>query len=412
MPHAALNRRYLGGAPAPESAMAIRFAGWVGLCAILVASDALAIPAFARRYRVSCTLCHNPIPKLTAFGEQFAGNGYRFASGEVPSDTIGTGDPLLYLASGLPLAVRLDAYAQAYSKGRASTDFQSPYIIKVLASGALSKTLSYYMYVNLLERGEFGGFEDAILIANDLGGQPVDLALGQFQVSDPLFKRELRLMFEDYAVYRARLGDEPANLTYDRGLLASADVLGFTITGELLNGNGIDPADDRRRFDDNGFKNLAGHVTRDLTPFLRLGAFGYYGRTRGEGETNKVHMVGGDATITVGALELNGQYLHREDTDPLFTAATGRVKMDGGFIEAVVRPPESRVHGFALWNRVASTAPVLDVRMGGPSGVRRYQSLTGGLGYLMLRNLRLSGEVTQDLEQESTRWTVGFVTAF
>lgn len=42
-------------------------------------------------------------------------------------------------------------------------------------------------------------------------------------------------MFEDYAVYRARLGEEPANLTYDRGLIATADVAGLGITGEPLN---------------------------------------------------------------------------------------------------------------------------------------------------------------------------------
>lgn len=371
-----------------------------------------AIPAFARRYRVSCQLCHEPIPKLNAFGETFAGNGFRFASGEEPRDTVATGDPLLYLASGLPLAMRLDAYAQAYSKGRASTDFQTPYIIKVLASGPLSKTFSYYMYVNLLERGEFGGFEDAILIADNLGGLPVDAAVGQFQVSDPLFKRELRLMFEDYAVYRARLGEERVDLTYDRGLMASVDLLGFTVTGELLNGNGIGAADEGRRFDTNGFKNLAGHVTRDIASFLRLGAFGYYGRSRSDGITNKMSMVGGDGTLVAGPLEINGQYLHREDTDPLFTDAEARVKMDGGFVEAVLRPSGSRWHGFALYNRVSATAPVLNVRLGGPADVTRHETVTAGLGYLVLRNLRFTGEMTRDLEQESTRWTLGFVTAF
>ena len=104
-------------------------------------SPSLAIPAFARRYRVSCQLCHNPIPKLTAFGEVFAGNGYRFAAAEAPRDTIATGDSLLWLASGLPLGIRVDAYAQAYSRGRTSTDLQTPYLIKVLSSGALSKSL-------------------------------------------------------------------------------------------------------------------------------------------------------------------------------------------------------------------------------------------------------------------------------
>jgi hypothetical protein len=378
----------------------------------LVPVPAEAIPAFARRYRVSCSLCHNPVPRLTAFGEVFAGNGFRFAANEEPRDTIATGDSLLWLANGLPLGVRIDAYAQAYSRGQASTDFQTPYIIKVLSSGVLSKTLSYYMYVNLLERGEFGGFEDAILIANDIGGLPLDASVGQFQVSDPLFKRELRLMFEDYAVYRARLGDEPANLTYDRGLMASADVLGFTFTGELLNGNGIDAADSERRFDDNGFKNLAGHLTRDLTSFLRLGVFGYYGRTAGDVETNKIHMLGGDGTFTLGPVTLNGQYLHREDTDPLFLLSSGTVKMDGGFVEAILQPEASRWHAFGLWNRVSATAPVLDVRLGTPGGLTRYQTVTGGAGYLVMRNLRLTGEMTRDLELDQTRWTLGFVTAF
>lgn len=389
-----------------------RLVGVLALLLTVSAARADAIPAFARRYRVSCQVCHNPVPKLTAFGEIFAGNGYRFASREEPRDTIATGDSLLWLANGLPLGIRVDAYAQAYSGGRASTDFQTPYVIKLLSSGVLSKSLSYYMYVNLLERGEFGGFEDAILIANDIGGLALDASVGQFQVSDPLFKRELRLMFEDYAVYRARLGDEPANLTYDRGLLASFDLLGFTLTGELVNGNGIEPADEERRFDDNGFKNLAGHLTRDLTSFLRLGVFGYYGQTDGDTETNKIQMLGADGTLSLGVVELNGQYLHREDTDPLFLPSTGRVTMDGGFLEAVLRPRESRWHGFGLWNLVSASEPVLDVRLGGPPGITRYQTVSGGVGYLLLRNFRLSGEYTRDLELDQSRWTLGIVTAF
>ena len=175
-------------------------------------------------------------------------------------------------------------------------------------------------------------------------------------------------MFEDYAVYRARLGDEPANLTYDRGLIATADVLGFGLTGELLNGNGIGPADETRHFDDNSFKNVAGYLTRDLTDFLRLGAFGYYGSSDSEGASNDVSMFGGDASVTVGPVAVNGQYIHREDTNPLFLAGSPeRVKMDGGFVEALFVPAGKRWDLFALYNLVSATQPVLDVRMGGPS---------------------------------------------
>ena len=370
------------------------------------------IPAFARRYRVSCQLCHEPVPRLTAFGQAFAGNGYRMAPGEAPRDTLWTGDSLLVLTRDVPLAVRVDAYMQAYSSGTTQSDLQTPYVIKVLASGPLSRALSYYMYVNLLERGEFGGFEDAVLIYNGVAGLPVTASAGQFQVTDVMFKRELRLMFEDYAVYRARLGDEPANLTYDRGLLATADVAGFAVTGEVLNGNGIGPTDETRRFDDNSFKNVAGYVSRDLAGFLRAGAFGYYGSSASEGANNIVRMLGGDASLSVGALSVNAQYLNREDTNTLFlTSGADRVTMDGGFVEAVLIPA-ARWDLFALYNRVSATAPVLDVRMGGPAGVDRYQSITGGLGYLVRRNLRLTGELSRDLELDAMRWTLGFVTAF
>lgn len=45
------------------------------LCA---ASNAYAIPAFARKYETSCLTCHTVYPKLNPFGEAFRRNGYRF----------------------------------------------------------------------------------------------------------------------------------------------------------------------------------------------------------------------------------------------------------------------------------------------------------------------------------------------
>jgi hypothetical protein len=384
----------------------------LGLVLLLsIPAVARAIPAFARRYRVSCLMCHAPVPRLTAFGEQFAANGYRMSPDQEPTDTIGTGDPLLALARDLPIAMRLDAYVQAYSKGQVATDFAAPYLIKVLASGPLSRTLSYYMYVNLLERGEFGGFEDAILIANDLAGR-VDASLGQFQVSDPLFKRELRLEYEDYVVYRARMGDSPVDLTYDRGLLAAVDVLGFGVTGQALNGNGRGPAGENRRFDSDFGKNFALHVTRDLAAGVRVGAFGYYGRTTSESVRNETTMLGVDATLSRGPLEVNLQYLHRNDDRPTFGTVREPTDLDGGFAELLVRPQGSRWNGFALYNLVNATDPLLSLRLGEAEPLDRYETVTGGVGYLLRRNFRVTGEATHDLEQGGVRWTLGFVSAF
>lgn len=384
---------------------------------IVPSAEAGAIPAFARKYRVSCALCHNPMPALTPFGEQFAGNGFRFAPGEEPRDTIATGDELLTLPSTLPLALRLDAYAQLYAKGNAATDFVLPFNLKLLSGGTLSKKLSYYIYFLLSERGETAGIEDAFIYWNDIRGAPVDLTVGQFQVSDPIFKRELRLEVMDYAIYRVNVGLQPANLTYDRGLMASADLAGFTLTASLLNGDGIPAADEAWRFDNDANKNGFGHLSRSLGDHVRLGVMGYTGQQSGDpygapGQTNDLSMVGVDATLGAGALELNAQYLWRMDTEPDFIPGEPTVHTNGGFAELLYRPAGSRWYGYSLYNYIDADAPVLTVGMGSPLGLERYESIAVGAGYLVYRNFRLYGEYGYEFEAALNRFTAAFTTAF
>ncbi len=58
-----------------------------------VASNAHAIPAFARKYETSCLTCHTVYPKLNPFGEAFRRNGYRFPG--VDSDFVKQGTIVL-----------------------------------------------------------------------------------------------------------------------------------------------------------------------------------------------------------------------------------------------------------------------------------------------------------------------------
>jgi hypothetical protein len=354
------------------------------------AAEADAIPAFARKYRVSCQLCHNPIPRLTEFGETFAGNGFRFSAAEPARDTIDTGDRLLELARDLPLAIRFDAFAQGFTNGESGTDLETPYNLKVLSGGPISGKLSYYFYFFLFERGEVGGVEDAFVYVNDIGGLPID-------------------------VYRVRIGDQPADLTYDRGISAVAELGEFTITGTLLNGNGKGEARENRRFDDDLIKNLFAHVSRPITSSLRLGVMGYYGRQAEEADgdvENDLWMAGTDFTLSVGRLEVNGQYIHREDDAPTFTADEPEAKTDGGFAEAIYMFADGRWYATALYNVIYTDRPLLDVHLGGPANIKRWQTISAGGGYVLRRNFRLMGEFGWDLEQETTRWTLGLVTAF
>jgi hypothetical protein len=391
------------------------------LVALVPTARANAIPAFARLYGASCSLCHDPIPRLSAFGEMFVSNGYRFFPGQLPPDRMPSGDPLLSLPGTLRLAMRLDAYASAYATGRGAggvvTDFQTPYNLKIISGGPLSEHLSYYIYFMLSERGATGGIEDAYLTWNQLAGAPVNVSIGQFQVSDVIFARELRLEYQDYAIYQARIGNTPVNLTYDRGLMVGADLAGFTIAAEMVNGNGNGEALANRRFDDDRNKSFLGHVGREVTHGVTLGALGYVARQEGAAPggpnaLNTLWMLGGDASVELGPVTLRGQFIHREDANPTFTLNEPPTITDGGFGELLWHRNGSRWYAIALYNRIHTSQPLLDVGLGGPAGLSRYETVTGGGGYLVQRNLRVYAEGTWDRERRATQWTLGLTTAF
>jgi hypothetical protein len=381
---------------------------------VLLSAEATAIPAFARKYRVSCQLCHNPAPTLNEFGETFAGNGFRFAADEAPRDTIDTGDPMLQLLRDIPLAVRFDAYLQGFTDEGFARDFKTPYNVKILSGGTLFRGVSYYFYFFLFERGEVGGIEDAFIYFNDIGGAPLDVAVGQFQVSDPMFKRELRLEFDDYAIYRARVGDQPQDLTYDRGITVAWEIPNVVLTGTVVNGNGKGPDVDRN-LDNDAPLDVFGHLNWSALPRLRVGLMGYYGQSDSEAAgavRNELWMAGGDATVTFGNLEVNAQYIHRDDSNPSFLSTEPNVQTDGGFAEAIYRFPNSRFYTLALWNYIWCSDALLDARLGGPSDIQRYHTFSAGFGWMWRTNVRTLVEAGWDIEQETTRWTVGFSSSF
>jgi hypothetical protein len=154
-------------------------------------------------------------------------------------------------------------------------------------------------------------------------------------------------------------------------------------------------------------------LTRDLADGVRIGGFGLYSRNGSGGVDNKATMLGADATLGRGPVEVNLQYIHRADDDPTFVGTGSTLtKTDGGLAEVLIRPANSRWYGFGLYNLVETDRPYLDIRVGGPAGILRYETATAGLGYLVQRNFKISAEGTWDMELERTRWTFGIVTAF
>ena len=347
-----------------------------------------AMPAFARKYSMSCKTCHAPFPKLKPYGEEFAANGFVIKDKDTPRDTIDTGDATLSLLRNVPIALRLEGFLAWNNANTRQADFLAPYLLKVLSGGAITKDIAYYFYFFLSERGEVAGIEDAFVMFNDLFGSGLDLYVGQFQVSDPLFKREIRLPFEDYQIYRATPGDSRINLTYDRGLMMTYGFeTGTDVTLEVLNGTGIGEANIFRGFDDDPYKNVLLRVSQEIVPAFRLGGFGFLGKERPEEMVNSVTMFGGDATLSVKPFELNVQYVERRDTNPFFVTILPVEKLAtrGAFAELIYLPKgdDSRWYAAGLFNWVDSGQVDL-----------RYTAATAHVGYLLRRNVRLTAEAT------------------
>jgi hypothetical protein len=246
------------------------------------------------------------------------------------------GDDRLFLPKQLPLGLRAQGFVQARDgeaidpvsgevEADSSTDFQAPYLVKLLASAPLSEQISFYFYAIFAEKGGNGEVvvEDAWFSYGDLFGTGVAMQLGQFQVSDLMFPREVRLTFQDFMLYRL------AGITYERGVLFGRDFGPLQVDLGFVNGNGIDanasinsPGFRRadRLFDNDTSKTVFGRVGTDVRE-VALGFFALVGEQR-------------NATGPAGTL--SGDL----DTDKRILGIDASGELDGGF------------HWFAqaLWN--------------------------------------------------------------
>lgn len=129
----------------------------------------------------------------------------------------------------------------------------------------------------------------------------MSILAGQFQVSDPLFKRELRLPAEDYRLFSMRVGRARPNLTYDRGVMALISPReGTDITLQAVAGQGLRESNESQQFDRDNFLNPVLRISQELGP-VRMGGFGYYGVERVGGVDNRTRIFGPDATVPIGS---------------------------------------------------------------------------------------------------------------
>jgi hypothetical protein len=276
--------------------------------------------------------------------------------------------------------------------------------MKILSGGSISPHISYYTYFLLTEEGKVAGLEDTYLSFNDIFGLPLSVVFGQYRVSDPIKPSETRLTFEEYRIYKFRVGHSEINLSYDRGILASSGTkFGTDFVLQLVNGNGIGTEE---IFDKDKYKSLVWRVAQNLDQDrVRIGLLGYHGKEEGEGTTNSVTYLGPDFRVRLPKVEIMLEYLRRKDTNPLFEQGSGieEQKSDAFLGELIFSPQgeKGRLFFVLSYNRIQSTLDEADINRA-----------TFNASYLLRRNLKWLNEYTRDLDGENHRFLTGFVVGF
>lgn len=185
------------------------------LCATLLAAlfvicgsvkTAHAVPAFARKYKTSCTTCHTVFPMLNPFGEAFRRDGFRFPSqgGSLDSDAVKAdmlplGQPSYKkifpradwpdsITQSVPLGFMVNGgvhfnFPKSDSKAADGHVFAWNDLIQefhIFAAGAFNNSLTYFTEITLSE-DEGVSIEHAALFWNDIVGPRhlVNLSVGR-----------------------------------------------------------------------------------------------------------------------------------------------------------------------------------------------------------------------------------------
>ncbi|MDH5563841.1 MAG: hypothetical protein OEY91_09515 [Nitrospirota bacterium] len=186
-------------------------AGVIFLSPLFSTPEAQAIPAFARKYDVNCTVCHARVPRLNRTGERFLENGYQLPGTE-DGDTIKKsrlGDLTLddvtnYLGFRMRGNILQTTDYARHASGtnidgnpEDRTELGFPEVFSLLTAGTITNNVGFFAEVESnLEEGETG-VERAFVTFNNIGQHDwAHLRIGKFDPSAYSSYATLRQQFE------------------------------------------------------------------------------------------------------------------------------------------------------------------------------------------------------------------------
>src|ERR1700678_527184 len=165
-----------------------------------------ALPAFARKYGLRCSACHESWPMLNFFGQKFKDNGYQLMNDR---------DAPIWQNPGYwPVTFRMTPIWHRVSTNLVATDQSPTGEQKVTSSGfdlsgldfhtggTLEKNFSFYLLPSSDPTGAFH-FETVMARVDNIGNSPwLNVKLGKFELDNLLSEKRILTLTANGGIYQ------------------------------------------------------------------------------------------------------------------------------------------------------------------------------------------------------------------
>jgi len=330
--------------------------GFAMLFVVLSSTPGYAIPAFARKYGLPCSACHEAWPKLNSFGQNFKDQGYQLNNDR--------DSPIWLNPSYWPVAMRITPHWHYESQGRQLVDSGGGQVeqtiktsgfdltgIDILTAGTLAKNVSFLLVPSIDPGDGTTGFESANVRFDNIKGSPwLNLKFGKYELDTPLTEKRIMTLsnnggfyqlwhyapagdINDFTVGENQLGLELMGHSLDDHTRYAASLISST------NGNLGLPGG--RSYD--GYLHVSQAFMLGKLGLQRVGVYGVTGLRPtyfltqdgvpipGTGRGNKsFYRIGAYGNLYIGKFDLTGVYQHASDNVFLANATPANGELPEG----------------------------------------------------------------------------------
>ncbi len=362
------------------------------IVSIIYTSTTSAIPAFSRKYKVGCDMCHTIYPQLNSFGRDFKNNGFR-----TPDELDSPSKEKSFWDKGfgeVPLDLHGKINQEFYPNNQRIGTETGIDEIQLNAGINFSQKVAFYLHTHLWESGHAGKPLAIEVRINDLFGTSLfNLRAGQYEL--PLsFSPEIeRLMAFNYLIYSQTIGGNSFSIDQPQlGLELSGDLGNdFWYWAGVVNGNGFETDPNTGLFDNNPAKDFYFRLAKNFDEST-IGVFGYvgdnsvYSDSVGLNHQDNYIRIGGDINLLIHKLDIRTSVVHGNDNnyDGLNTATS----FHGGFVECNYFQTDRLVfvgRYEVVWLKDMAVSP-------DPALPQTSWAITPGFQYLILPNIKVGLE--------------------